>query len=268
MKLTKEQKKEIKNQIKKEKAPKVLNFEKEITLKKNENLTIGQIQEKVEISKKLNKNFIKDENLRFNFRLAEMKKEKLIEIKNELNQKFNISLTDKIISTLSAHTKDEKQLVKLAEQLINILIIDDMKISNINKIKKISSYEVWKNAHKLWKEHKNSIPKNEKKMNFKDFVLQNKHLTLKEAKEQFSTYEKAFKSKEISFEDFEEKAFKEAYVEIFQEFTNEPESLFNIFHKLVFPAKGVTNNKEYRKCFEKMNVQSFSILKAFSKINN
>lgn len=40
MKLTKEQKQEIKNQIKKEKAPKVLNFEKEITLKKNENLTI------------------------------------------------------------------------------------------------------------------------------------------------------------------------------------------------------------------------------------
>lgn len=235
MKLTKEQKKEIKNQIKKEKAPKVLNFEKEITLKKNENLTIKEIQEKVEKSKALNKSFIKDENLRFNLLLAEMKKEKLIEIKNELNQKFNISLTDKIISTLSAHTKDEKQLVKLAEQLINILIIDDMKISNINKIKKISSYEVWKNAHKLWKEHKNSIPKNEKKMNFKDF---------------------------------EEKAFKEAYVEIFQEFTNEPKSLFNIFHKLVFPAKGVTNNKEYGKCFEKMKVQSFSILKAFSKIKN
>ena len=36
MKLTKAQKQEIKNTIKKEKAPRVLNFDKEITLKKNE----------------------------------------------------------------------------------------------------------------------------------------------------------------------------------------------------------------------------------------
>ena len=40
MKLTTIEKREIKNEIKKEKAPRVLNFDKEITLKKNENFLI------------------------------------------------------------------------------------------------------------------------------------------------------------------------------------------------------------------------------------
>ena len=46
MKLTTKQKQEIKNEIKKEKAPRVLNFDKEIMLKKNENLTVVELQEK------------------------------------------------------------------------------------------------------------------------------------------------------------------------------------------------------------------------------
>ena len=46
MKLTVTQKQNLKNEIKKEKASRVLDFDKEITLKKNENLTIEQIQEK------------------------------------------------------------------------------------------------------------------------------------------------------------------------------------------------------------------------------
>ena len=157
-------------------------------------------------------------------------------------QKFNAEFVNEMI-----------YLDKTVKEIINTNW-DGLLIEKIHPKADLSILARWtgeavdtKEHVKLWKEHKNSIPKNEKKMNFKDFVLQNKHLTLKEAKEQFSTYEKAFKSKEISFEDFEEKAFKEAYVEIFQEFTNEPESLFNIFHKLVFPEKGVTNNKEYGK---------------------
>lgn len=270
MKLNQKQKQELRNQIKKEKAPRVLNFENEITLKKNENLTIKEIQGKVNISIKVNKEFIKDKEVRFNIRLAEMKKDKLSQIKHELNQKFNINLTDKVVFTLSGNTKDENQLIKVAEQILNLINIDKMKYSNISKIKKISSFEIWKNAHKLWKEYKNSISENKNKMTFKDFVLQNKHLTLKEAKEQYSSYNEKFKIREISFDDFEKESFKQAYIEIFQEFTNEPESLFNIFYELAFQGKEdkEISKKEYGKCFEKMKVQSFSILKAFSKINN
>lgn len=269
MKLTVTQKQNLKNEIKKEKAPRVLDFDKEITLKKNENLTIEQIQEKVKESKKNNQNFIKDNNLRFNLRLAEMKKEKLIEIKNNLNQKYNINLTDKVISTLSAHTKDEEQLIKVAEKLINILVLNKIEIKGINKIKSISFWEIHKKSVKLWKETVNTVSSNE--ISFKDFVLKNKHLTLKEAKEQFSLMQKKVKENKRSFNDVEKIAFKQIFIEIFKEFTTEAESLYNIFISLGSQDKAfiVSNDrKQFHKDIEKMKVQSFSILKAFSKVKN
>lgn len=269
MKLTKEQKQEIKNQIKKEKAPKVLDFEKEITLKKNENLTIEQIQKKVEKSKKLNKNFIKDNNLRFNLRLAEMKKTKLIEIKNNLNKKFNINLTDKIISVLSAHTKDEEQLINVAEKLINILVLNKTEIKGINKIKDVSFWKIHKESLKLWNKTVDTISLN--KITFKDFVLENKHLTLKEAKKQFSLIQQKVEENKRSFQDVETIAFKQIFIEIFEEFTTEAESLCNIFISILYPKEAFIvskDRKQFHKDIEKMRVLSFSILKAFSKIKN
>ena len=136
MKLTTEQKQEIKNEIKKEKAPRVLNFDKEITLKKNENLTVVEIQNKVNASIKANKEFIKDENLRFQIRLDSLKKQKLAEIKNQLNKKHNINLTDKFVAIVSAHTKNENELVKTIEQIIKL--VDPKKITNLKEIKNIT----------------------------------------------------------------------------------------------------------------------------------
>ena len=77
----------------------MLNFDKEITLKKNENLTVTQIQDKVKASIKANKEFVPDEHLRFQIRLDNLKKQKLAEIKNSLNKKHNINLTDKFVAT-------------------------------------------------------------------------------------------------------------------------------------------------------------------------
>lgn len=83
MKLSTIEKQLIKKEIKKEKAPRVLNFDKEIMLKKNENLTVAELQEKVNASIQANKEFVKDENLRFQICLDNIKKEKLQELKGE-----------------------------------------------------------------------------------------------------------------------------------------------------------------------------------------
>ena len=181
MKLTTEQKQEIKNEIKKEKAPRVLNFDKEITLKKNENLTATQIQDKVKASIKANKEFVSDEHLRFQIRLDNLKKQKLAEIKNSLNKKHNINLTDKFVATVSAHTKNENELVKTIEQIIKL--VDPKKITNLKEIKNITPYNVFKAKMDIRKENRKIEKELEsQKITFKQFLMDNPNLTIKNAK--------------------------------------------------------------------------------------
>ena len=143
----------------------MLNFDKEITLKKNENLTVVQIQDKVNASIKANKEFVKDENLRFQIRLDNLKKQKLAEIKNSLNKKHNINLTDKFVATVSSHTKNENELVKTIEQIIKL--VDPKKITNLKEIKNITPYNVFK-----WIFVK-KIVKLKKRLNLKKSLLNN-----------------------------------------------------------------------------------------------
>jgi len=263
MKLTTIEKREIKNEIKKEKAPRVLNFDKEITLKKNENLTVTQIQDKVKASIKANKEFVPDEHLRFQIRLDNLKKQKLAEIKNSLNKKHNINLTDKFVATVSAHTKNENELVKTIEQIINL--VDSKKITKLNEIKNITPYNIFRTQMKIRKENR-EIEKSieSKKITFKEFLMDNPNLTIKNAKKEFEKVTEKINNLEIVDEFTFLKIF---FTDIFKDFSNNPEKLFAVFAKNVDSNQILPiNRKQMNKNIEKLKVQSFSILKAFSKI--
>jgi hypothetical protein len=260
MKLSKIEKQEIKNEIKKEKAPRVLDFNKEIMLKKNENLTVVELQEKVNASIKANKEFVKDENLRFQIRLDNIKKEKLSEIKNQLNKKHNINLTDKFIATVSAHTKDEKDLVKFIEEIIEL--VNPNQIQDLNQIQGLTNHQIFMGAVKLRQENKDKIKK--EKITFKQFLMDNPNLTIKNAKKEFEKVTEKINNLEIVDEFTFLKIF---FTDIFKDFSNNPEKLFAVFAKNVDSNQILPiNRKQMNKNIEKLKVQSFSILKAFSKI--
>ena len=260
MKLSTIEKQLIKKEIKKQKAPRVLNFDKEILLKKNENLTVVELQEKVNASIKANKEFVKDENLRFQIRLDNIKKEKLSEIKNQLNKKHNINITDKFIATFSAHTKNEKVLVKFIEELIEL--VNPNQIQNLNQIRYLTSRQIFMGTVKLRQENKDKIKK--EKITFKQFLMDNPNLTIKNAKKEFEKVTENINNLESVNEFTFLKIF---FTDIFKDFSNNPEKLFAVFAKNVDPNQILTvDRKQKNKNIEKLKVQTFSILKAFSKI--
>lgn len=262
MKLSTIEKQLIKKEIKKEKAPRVLNFDKEIMLKKNENLTVAELQEKVNASIQANKEFVKDENLRFQICLDNIKKEKLAEIKNQLNKKHNINLTDKFIATVSAHTKDEKALVDFIEKFIEL--VNSNQIQGLNEIQNLTKRKIFIGTIKLRKENKEN-PVN-KEITFKQFLIDNPNLTIKNAKKQFenlnlnNNINNQKLINEFSF-------LKIFFINVFKNFSNNPEKLFELFIKNISPYEVMTvGTKQWNKNVEKLKVQTFSILKAFSKI--
>ena len=260
MKLSKIEKQEIKKEIKKEKAPRVLDFNKEIMLKKNENLTVIELQEKVNASIKANKEFVSDEHLRFQIRLDNLKKQKLAEIKNQLNKKHNINLTDKFIATVSAHTKNEKVLVKFIEELIEL--VNPNQIQNLNQIQDLTSRQIFMGTVKLRQENKDKIKK--EKITFKQFLMDNPNLTIKNAKKEFEKITENINNLESVNEFTFLKIF---FTDIFKDFSNNPEKLFAVFTKNVDSKQILPiNRKQKNKNIEKLKVQTFSILKAFSKI--
>ncbi len=264
MKLTTIEKRAIKNEIKKEKAPRVLNFDKEITLKKNENLTVSEIQDKVKASIKANKEFVSDEHLRFQIRLDNLKKQKLTEIKNQLSQKHNINLTDKFIATVSAHTKNENELVKTIEQIIKL--VNPNKITNLKEIKNITSYTVFKAKMDIRKENRKIEKELEsQKITFKQFLMDNPNLTIKNAKKQFEDLNNNINSQTKQDDDIT--VIKTLFVNVLKDFSDNPEKLFDVFAK-ISNLKNITNGSKtnYNKTIEKITTQSVSILKVFSKI--
>ena len=264
MKLTTIEKREIKNEIKKEKAPRVLNFDKEITLKKNENLTVTQIQDKVKASIKANKEFVSDEHLRFQIRLDNLKKQKLAEIKNSLNKKHNINLTDKFVATVSAHAKNENELVKTIEQIIKL--VDPKKITNLKEIKNITPYNVFKTKMDIRKENlKIEKELESQKITFKQFLMDNPNLTIKNAKKQFEDLNNNINNQTKQDDDIT--VIKNLFVNVLKDFSDNPEKLFDVFAR-ISNLKNITNgnNTNYNKTIEKITTQSVSILKAFSKI--
>jgi hypothetical protein len=264
MKLTTIEKREIKNEIKKEKAPRVLNFDKEITLKKNENLTVTQIQDKVKASIKANKEFVSDEHLRFQIRLDNLKKQKLAEIKNSLNKKHNINLTDKFVATVSAHAKNENELVKTIEQIIKL--VDPKKITNLKEIKNITPYNVFKAKMDIRKENRKIEKEIEsQKITFKQFLMDNPNLTIKNAKKQFEDLNNNINNQTKQDDDIT--VIKNLFVNVLKDFSDNPEKLFDVFAR-ISNLKNITNgnNTNYNKTIEKITTQSVSILKAFSKI--
>ena len=260
MKLSTIEKQLIKKEIKKQKAPRVLNFDKEIMLKKNENLTVAELQEKVNASIKANKEFIKDENLRFQICLDNIKKQKLVEIKNQLNKKHNINLTDKFIATVSAHTKNEKVLVKFIEELIEL--VNPNQIQNLNQIQDLTNRQIFMGTVKLRQENKDKIKK--EKITFKQFLMDNPNLTIKNAKKEFEKVTENINNLESVNEFTFLKIF---FTDIFKDFSNNPEKLFAVFAKNVDSKQILTvDRKQKNKNIEKLKIQTFSILKAFSKI--
>ena len=264
MKLTTMEKEEIKNEVKKEKVPRILNFDKEITLKKNENLTVVQIQDKVKASIKANNEFVKDENLRFQIRLDNIKKEKLSEIKNQLNKKHNINLTDKFIATVSAHTKDETVLIEIIEQIINL--VDSKKITKLNEIKNITPYNIFRTQMKIRKENRKLEKDLEfQKITFKQFLMDNPNLTIKNAKKQFEDLNNNINNQTKQVDEIT--VIKNLFVDVLKNFSDNPEKLFNVFARNA-ELETITNGTRthYNKTIEKITTQSVSILKAFSKI--
>ena len=260
MKLSTIEKQLIKKEIKKQKAPRVLNFDKEIMLKKNENLTVAELQEKVNASIQAYKEFVKDENLRFQICLDNIKKQKLVEIKNQLNKKHNINLNDKFIATVSAHTKDEKALVDFIEKFIEL--VNSEEIQGLNEIKYLTKRKIFIGTIKLRKENKeNSV---NKEITFKQFLIDNSNLTIKNAKKQFENLNNNINNQKLINEFSFLKIF---FINVFKNFSNNPEKLFELFIKNISPYEIMTvGTKQWNKNVEKLKVQTFSILKAFSKI--
>ena len=260
MKLSTIEKQLIKKEIKKQKAPRVLNFDKEIMLKKNENLTVAELQEKVNASIQANKEFVKDENLRFQICLDNIKKQKLVEIKNQLNKKHNINLNDKFIATVSAHTKDEKALVDFILKFIEL--VNSEVIQGLNEIKYLTKRKIFIGTIKLRKENKeNSV---NKEITFKQFLIDNSNLTIKDSKKQFENLNNNINNQKLINEFSFLKIF---FINVFKNFSNNPEKLFELFIKNISPYEIMTvGTKQWNKNVEKLKVQTFSILKAFSKI--
>ena len=94
--------------------------------------------------------------------------------------------------------------------------------------------------------------------------MDNPNLTIKNAKKEFEKVTEKINNLEIVDEFTFLKIF---FTDLFKNFSNNPEKLFALFAKNVDSNQILPiNRKQMNKNIEKLKVQSFSILKAFSKI--
>ena len=103
------------------------------------------------------------------------------------------------------------------------------------------------------------------KITFKQFLMDNPNLTIKNAKKQFEDLNNNINNQTKQDDDIT--VIKNLFVDVLKNFSDNPEKLFNVFARNA-ELETITNGTRthYNKTIEKITTQSVSILKAFSKI--
>ena len=182
MKLTDKQKKQLRKEVEQEKRPHILNFETEINKKKNQNKTIDEIMKMVEDSKAAAKNFIFDDEERFNKRLAELKIQELDKVRKAYNKTRFTNFTLKTFKRFNGIIADFDELTFFLDEFISLVNVND---STVNK-----NWRIWGELKEAintsnWRKACKKVRKDIPKITLKEFMLQNKNLTVAQAKQQF-----------------------------------------------------------------------------------
>jgi hypothetical protein len=182
MKLTDKQKKQLRKEVEQEKRPRILNFETEINKKKNQDKTIEEIMQMVEDSKAAAKNFIFDDEERFNKRLAELKIQELDKVRKAYNKTRFTNFTLKTFKRFNGIIADFDELTFFLDEFISLVNVND---STVNK-----NWRIWGELKEAintsnWRKACKKVRKDIPKITLKEFMLQNKNLTVAQAKQQF-----------------------------------------------------------------------------------
>lgn len=182
MKLTDKQKKQLRKEVEQEKRPRILNFETEINKKKNQDKTIEEIMQMVEDSKAAAKNFIFDDEERFNKRLAELKIQELDKVRKAYNKTRFTNFTLKTFKRFNGIIADFDELTFFLDEFISLVNVND---STVNK-----NWRIWGELKEAintsnWRRACKKVRKDIPKITLKEFMLQNKNLTVAQAKQQF-----------------------------------------------------------------------------------
>ena len=182
MKLTDKQKKQLRKEVEQEKLPRILNFETEINKKKNQDKTIEEIMQMVEDSKAAAKNFIFDDEERFNKRLAELKIQELDKVRKAYNKTRFTNFTLKTFKRFNGIIADFDELTFFLDEFISLVNVND---STVNK-----NWRIWGELKEAintsnWRKACKKVRKDIPKITLKEFMLQNKNLTVAQAKQQF-----------------------------------------------------------------------------------
>lgn len=182
MKLTDKQKKQLRKEVEQEKRPRILNFETEINKKKNQDKTIEEIMQMVEDSKAAAKNFIFDDEERLNKRLAELKIQELDKVRKAYNKTRFTNFTLKTFKRFNGIIADFDELTFFLDEFISLVNVND---STVNK-----NWRIWGELKEAintsnWRKACKKVRKDIPKITLKEFMLQNKNLTVAQAKQQF-----------------------------------------------------------------------------------
>ena len=182
MKLTDKQKKQLRKEVEQEKRPRILNFETEINKKKNQDKTIEEIMQMGEDSKAAAKNFIFDDEERFNKRLAELKIQELDKVRKAYNKTRFTNFTLKTFKRFNGIIADFDELTFFLDEFISLVNVND---STVNK-----NWRIWGELKEAintsnWRKACKKVRKDIPKITLKEFMLQNKNLTVAQAKQQF-----------------------------------------------------------------------------------
>ena len=182
MKLTDKQKKQLRKEVEQEKRPRILNFETEINKKKNQNKTIDEIMQMVAESKEVAKTFINDPEERFQKRLAELKIQELDKVRKDYNKTRFTNFTLKTFKRFNGIIADFDELTFFLDEFISLVNVND---STVNK-----NWRIWGELKEAintsnWRKACKKVRKDIPKITLKEFMLQNKNLTVAQAKQQF-----------------------------------------------------------------------------------
>nr|DAJ88853.1 MAG TPA: hypothetical protein [Caudoviricetes sp.] len=219
MKLTDKQKKQLRKEVEQEKRPRILNFETEINKKKNQNKTIDEIMKMVEDSKAAAKNFIFDDEERFNKRLAELKIQELDKVRKDYNKTRFTNFTLKTFKRFNGIIADFDELTFFLDEFISLVNVNDRTVNE--------NWRIWGELKEAintsdWRKACKKVRKDIPKITLKQFMLQNKNLTVAQAKKQFE--ELVATVPEPTFHEFT----MEQMEAIFAKITNNPKQFIEL----------------------------------------
>lgn len=221
MKLTDKQKKQLRKEVMNETRPRVLVFEKEIEKKKNQDKTIDEIMKMVEDSKIAAKNFISDDEERFNKRLAELKIQELDKVRIAFNKAHGIDFSLKTFKRFNGAIADFDELTAFLDEFICLVNINNNTVRKNwriwGEVAESVDYLAWRKVCRALKKDQPKI-----KITLKEFMLQNKNLTVGQAKKQFE--ELVATAPEPTFHEFT----MEQMEAIFAKITNNPKQFIEL----------------------------------------